>query len=370
MYSREAMVARRNSLREALPGDVRILYAVKANPHPELLSLMGELYDGFDVSSLGEIRKALDAGVSAARLSFAGPGKLREELDFAVGAGVGSISVESRDEIEAVRDICRCQGRMANIMVRVNPIFSLAQSGMGMGGPRQFGIDADQVPPVLDDIRGDRHLNFQGIHVFSGSQNLSAAVLAEHFANIVRYALDICAEKGMPLAAVNAGGGFGIPYFAGDTDLDLGAVGTAIGATIAEEKARLGKTTITLELGRYLVGECGVYLCRVLYRKVSQGTVFLVLDGGMHHHLAASGNLGQGLRRRPMPVVTANDLDGAGEKVTLVGPLCTPLDTFGTVEIPRADVGDLVAVMNSGAYGLSASPVNFLSRRPPVEALV
>jgi len=226
------------------------------------------------------------------------------------------------------------------------------------------------VPEVIACIRDDDLLDFQGIHVFSGSQNLNARAIVEHFEKIVGYALDVGAEMDVPMHVINIGGGLGIPYFPHEKDLDPGAVGSGLSDILKRHAGRLGGTRIRMELGRYLVGECGIYLCRVLYRKTSRGRVFLVTDGGMHHHLAASGNLGQSLARRPMPLTTANRLGGAREKVTVAGPLCTPLDNFGTVEIPRAQEGDLIAVMNSGAYGLTASPVNFLSHILPREIIV
>ncbi|HOE28277.1 MAG TPA: type III PLP-dependent enzyme [bacterium] len=370
LYSRDVVLRRHDALRACLPEGVQIYYAVKANPHGGVLALMGGLYDGFDVSSMGEMKKALDAGISPAAMSYAGPGKRVGELDFAVSHGIGSLSIESERELQHVSAICREKRSTARVMIRVNPDFAMNQSGMGMGGARQFGIDAEQVPAVLARVRNDESIDFQGIHVFSGSQNLNAPTIVEHFARIVGYALDTCARADMPLKVINIGGGLGIPYFSHEQDLDLDVVGRGLEDILHRHAGRLKDTRIRMELGRYLVGECGVYLCRVLYRKTSHGRVFIVIDGGMHHNLAASGNLGQGLARRPMPVTVANRLDGPREQVTVVGPLCTPLDTFGTVEIPHAEEGDLVAVMSAGAYGLTASPVFFLSHDLPREVLL
>lgn len=370
LYSRNVVLRRRDMLRRALPEDVQIYYAVKANPHSDIISLMGRLYDGFDISSGGEMKKALNAGNFPEAMSYAGPGKRLSELEFALTKNIGSISIESVQELYHIRTLCKRMKVTARVMIRVNPGFDLTQSGMGMGGPRQFGIDEDQVPEVIACMRDDDLIDFQGIHIFSGSQNLNAQAIAEHFEKIVGYALDLGVRMTVPMHVINIGGGLGIPYFTHEKDLDLDTVGSGLGDIMKKYANSLGNTRIRMELGRYLVGECGIYLCRVLYRKISQGRVFLVLDGGMHHHLAASGNLGQSIARRPMPVTTANRLDGPLEKVTVVGSLCTPLDTFGTVVVPHAEEGDLIAVMNSGAYGLSASPVNFLSHNPPGEVIV
>lgn len=370
LYSSDVIRRRRDILRSTLPENVQIYYAVKANPHSGIIGLMGGLYDGLDISSRGEMEKALDAGVPPAAMSYAGPGKRLCELDFALSHTIGSISIESMQELHHIKSLCRKRKMRARVMIRVNPEFELTQSGMGMGGPRQFGIDAAQVPSVIASIGDDDFIDFQGIHIFSGSQNLNAQAIVDNFDKTVGYGLDAGAHMNVPMNVINIGGGLGIPYFSHEKDLDLYTIGSGLGGILKRHAGRLNDTRIRMELGRYLVGECGIYLCRVLYRKTSHGRVFLVTDGGMHHHLAASGNLGQSLARRPMPLTTANRLGGVREKVTVVGPLCTPLDTFGTVEIPHAQEGDLIAVMNSGAYGLTASPVNFLSHNQPQEIIV
>ncbi len=370
LYSRDVIFRRHDALHTALPEGVQIYYAVKANPHAGVINLLGGLYDGLDISSRGEMDKGLEAGISPEVMSYAGPGKRLSELDFALSKGIGSISIESEQELYRLKSLCRENRMTARLMVRVNPDFELTQSGMGMGGARQFGIDAEQVPAILADIRKDELIDFQGIHVFSGSQNLNASAIVEHFEKIIGYALDVGAQMNMPLKVINIGGGLGIPYFSHERELDLNVIGRGLGDILDRHAGRLGDSRIRVELGRYLVGECGIYLCRILYRKISYGKVYLITDGGMHHHLAASGNLGQSLVRRSMPLVIANGMDRPYEKVTVVGPLCTPLDNFGTIELQHANVGDLIAVMNSGAYGITASPLNFLSHEPPKEVLI
>jgi diaminopimelate decarboxylase len=359
-------------LREALPGDVKVYYAVKANPHHGLLRELGSLYDGVDIASQGEMIRALEAGVPAARMSFAGPGKAIEELRFAIGREIGTISVESEREIEHIRGICAQLQKEARILLRVNPPFELARSGMKMGGgPKQFGIDSERIQALWQELRREQWVRCQGLHVFAGSQNLSAEAIVRAFQDILEYAVSLTASTGIPIRTLNLGGGFGIPYFANDADLDLQRVGKGLAELLEINRRKLSGTEFKIELGRFIVGECGLYICQVLYRKTSRGEVFLVVNGGMHHHLAASGNFGQSLVRRPMAMTVANRLNGPQEKVNVVGPLCTPLDTFGMgVELPRADEGDLIAIMNSGAYGFSSSPLGFLSHNPPREVLL
>ena len=371
IYDRTVIERRCQSLRNALPSNLKINYAVKANPNIEIIRIMGELYDGFDIASSGEMEKAIEAGICPEVISFTGPGKSVDELRFAIEHNIGSISVESERELEHIQFICKALGTTARILIRVNPSFELSRSGLKMGGgAKQFGIDSQRVPVLIKNIKGDKHVQFEGIHIFAGTQNLQADRLIQAFKKILGYAGDLSSSSNIALKTINMGGGFGIPYFAHERDLDLNSVGNGLKTLLHAYQSKLPDTVLKIELGRFLVGESGIYLSRVLYRKISHGQTFLITDGGMHHHLAASGNFGQSLVRRPMPLITANRLNNPLEKVTVAGPLCTPLDTFGTVDLPQADEGDLIAVFNSGAYGFSASPVAFLSQKPPQEIIV
>lgn len=372
IYDRSKLVERHRKLREALPAELAITYAVKANPNIEVLRTLGPLYDGIDVASQGEIEKSLEAGVPASKMSFAGPGKTPAELRFAVGRGLGSISVEGERELEHIRAICAETGREAGVMIRINPAFELSRAGLKMGGgSKQFGIDSERVPAVIRSLRGQDRVRFRGIHIFSGTQNLSSESILETCGKIMEYAASLSEETGEPLEYLNMGGGFGIPYFKGDGELDLAQVGAGMGELIRRFRPRLPKTRFKIELGRYIVGESGVYVARVVYRKESRGSIFLVMDGGMHHHLPASGNINQSPIRRHMNLTVANRLHAAKDKASVVGPLCTPLDNFGlNIELPKADEGDLIAVFNSGAYGLSISPVGFLSHKAPREIMI
>lgn len=370
-YDRALLWARVAKLRAALPRDVKLHYAIKANPMPALVCHMAALVDGLDVASGGELRVALDAGMDPAAISFAGPGKSQAELFQAVAAGI-LINVESFRELPILAEAGRSLGLSARVAVRVNPDFELKSSGMKMGGgPRQFGVDAEQVPALLAEIRR-LDLAFEGFHIYSGSQNLRSEAVCEAQAKAVDLALELAGGAGLPIRSLNVGGGFGIPYFPGDTPLDIAPIGANLEGLQGKARERHPGAHLIVELGRYLVGEAGIYVCRVVDRKVSRGLVHLITDGGLHHHLAASGNFGQVIRKN-YPVAIGNRMgtDEPREIASVVGPLCTPLDLLAErMELPVAQSGDLVVVFQSGAYGLTASPQGFLSHRAPVEVLV
>ena len=369
-YDRRLLAARVAELRSLLPTGVKLHYAMKANPMPALVCHMARLVDGIDVASAGELKVALDAGADPEEISFAGPGKSRGELRQAVAAGI-LVNVESPREIDELAAISAATGLAARVAVRVNPDFELKSSGMKMGGgARQFGVDAEQVPAVLAAI--DRAgLAFEGFHLFAGSQNLRAEAIVE--AQVKSYELAVQLARFAPASVrfLNLGGGFGIPYFPGERPLDLTPVAAGL-AAIAERAAHeLPAARLVIELGRYLVGEAGVYVCRIIDRKLSRGQVFLVADGGLHHHLSASGNFGQVIRKN-YPVAIGNRV-GAPTSITasVVGPLCTPLDLLAD-RMPLADAqpGDLAVIFQSGAYGFSASPQAFLGHPTCLEVIV
>ncbi|MDS0134252.1 MULTISPECIES: pyridoxal-dependent decarboxylase, exosortase A system-associated [unclassified Amycolatopsis] len=369
-YDRSLVTTRVERVRAALPGDVELSYAVKANPMPALLHHLSGLVDGLDVASAGELRQALDTTVPPERISFAGPGKTPAELARAVAAGV-TVELESTTELARVREAGDRLGLTPRVALRVNPDFAVRGSGMRLGGgPQQFGIDAERVPAVLAEV-GAAGLDFQGFHVFAGSQNLRAESLCEAQRATVDLVLQLAEAAPGPVRSVNLGGGFGIPYTARDTALDLDEVGENLAKLLdVSLRPALPDARVVIELGRYLVGEAGVYLTRVVDRKVSRGTTFLVVDGGLHHQLAASGNFGQAIRRN-YPLALASAPGGPEETVTVVGCLCTPLDLLGDkVSLPGAAIGDLIAIFQAGAYGLTASPTAFLGHPAPPEVLV
>lgn len=369
-YDRKKITERVELLRQNLPQEVLLHYAIKANPMPAVVQHLASLVDGMDVASAGEMRVALDTILASEKISFAGPGKKVHELRSAIAAGV-VLNIESPQEMELIAQQGVDLGMAPKVAIRINPDFELKSSGVKMsGGSKPFGIDAECVPDVLKRL-DLLDLNFVGFHIFSGSQNLNAAAIQESHEKIVMLAIQLAKYAPSSVKLLNIGGGFGVPYFPGDQPLDIAAIGVNLQRLIKRIKQQLPETTVALELGRYLVAEAGIYVCRVLERKASRGQVFLVTDGGLHHHLAASGNLGQVIRKN-YPVVIGNKVQGtAREIVSVVGPLCTPLDVLADqMAMARASVNDLVVVLQSGAYGLTASPTAFLDHPPPIEVLV
>lgn len=369
-YDRRLLDRRVAELRHVLPPAITLHYAMKANPMPALVGHMVGLVDGIDVASAGELQVALDAGADPAEISFAGPGKRDIELHQAVAAGILT-NIESFREVPVLAAASQALGLPARVAVRVNPDFELKSSGMKMGGgPKQFGVDTEQVPALLAAIQ-EADLAFEGFHIYAGSQNLRAEAIIEAQSQSFALALRLAEKAPAPVKFLNLGGGFGIPYFPGEPHLDLAPIGAHLAAIVDDAAQQLPAARIVIELGRYLVGEAGLYVCRVIDRKISRGYPYLVTDGGLHHHLAASGNFGQIIRKN-YPVAIANRM-GANDRetVSVVGPLCTPLDLLGErMMLPVAEIGDLVVVFQSGAYGLTASPEKFLGHPEAVEVLV
>ncbi|WP_338465894.1 pyridoxal-dependent decarboxylase, exosortase A system-associated [Novosphingobium sp. ZN18A2] len=370
IYSRNLLTHRIAQLRAAMPERLALHYAVKANPFGPVLEHLAPLVDGFDIASGGELEMAGAAGIDPRRISFAGPGKRDAELEAAISRGV-TLNLESEGEAARALAIGERLGIAPRLAIRVNPSFDLKGSGMKMGGgAKPFGIDAERVPALARDIIASG-AEWRGFHIFAGSQALSAEAIIDTQAQTLTLAADLAVASGAPLPHCNLGGGFGIPYFPGDEPLDIAAVGDALSRKLADLPEILRETQFCIELGRYIAGEAGVYLCRIVDRKVSHGETYLVTDGGLHHQLAASGNFGTVVRRN-YPVAIATRFDApVEEEANVVGCLCTPLDRLADkAGFPRAEVGDLVAVFCAGAYGASASPAMFLGQGPAAEILV
>lgn len=370
-YDRNLITGRVAELRAALPKEIRLHYAIKANPMPAVVQHLAGLVDGFDVASGGELKVVLDTPMPPEKISFAGPGKSESELRQAAAAGV-IVNLESEREMEALAQAGAALGLRPKAAIRVNPDFELKSSGMKMGGgPKQFGVDAERVPAMLARMK-QLPLEFYGFHIFSGSQNLRAEAIMEAQRNTFDLACRLAKDAPGPVRLLNLGGGFGIPYFPGEQALDLKAVGEHLAGMMPDARRDFPEAEFVIELGRYFVGEAGVYVSRVIDRKVSRGQLFLVVDGGLHHHLAASGNFGQVIRKN-YPVLVGNRAippEGV-ESASVVGPLCTPLDVLADkMALGHAEVGDLIVVLQSGAYGLTASPAAFLGHPVAVEVLV
>lgn len=353
-------------LRRVMPPELAIHYAVKANP--TLAGAVAPLVDGLDIASRGELALVKATGTDRP-ISFAGPGKRDDDLAAAIEAGV-TINLESAGEGKRALAVADRLGVTPRLAVRVNPDFELRGSGMKMGGRASpFGVEAAEVPALVRLIR-DAGADWRGFHIFAGSQALDSAALIETQAATLALAARLAEAVGQAPPHVNLGGGFGVPYFAGDAPVDVEAIGAALSAAMTSRPAILEQTHFAIELGRWLVAEAGVYLTRIVDRKTSRGETFLITDGGLHHQLAASGNFGAVVRRN-YPIALADRMGAEPtETVNVVGCLCTPLDRLGDqVSLPRGDVGDVIAIFLAGAYGRSASPENFLGHPPPREVV-
>lgn len=362
-------------LRDAVGDQVDVYYSVKANPNLEVIRVFVEEGAGLEIASAAEYVRARAAGGDPDRILFAGPGKTPDELNYVLSEGIGEIHLETEEEIALVSELATKLDRQVPVALRVNPIGAVQGGSMRMGGkPTQFGFDEEIADQVIDHITAQPGLELTGIHLFAGTQGLSAETLLAQWAHGIDLARRMVERLGRPIKTVDLGGGLGIPYFAGDKPLDLDAIRARAPEMFAEAARLPGLqgAKFILEPGRFLAGPAGVYLARVLSVKQSRGSTFVILDGGMHHHLAASGNLGQVIKK-DYPILLANNMAAPLHDTpqVVVGPLCTPLDTIGRkVAMPTVEAGDLVAVQQSGAYGLTASPVGFLSHPMPAEVLV
>lgn len=364
VYDLDGMLARAIQVKSLLGPGIELLYAVKANPNPEVVRGFLGNADGLDISSGGEYRLAVDSGWDPARLSFAGPGKTMAELELAVGTGCGSISVESDDDLDRILEASRRVGRKPRIALRINPRELPGQYALRMGGrPTQFGVDEEDAARALETIAGfvsRGEAIYAGLHVYAGTQCLDAATLIENVKNTLRIAEELEVSSALAAPCVNLGGGFGLAYHEGQVELDAAAACAGIAAAVDLFKRSRPGTVIRVELGRYLVGPSGWYLSRVLAVKRSRGKVYCVLDGGMHQNLSASGNLGQTIKRN-YPIRKLGGADTQPLVQELAGSLCTPVDIVGFgLSLPELRVGDLVCFDLSGAYGFSASPLFFL----------
>jgi len=377
LYDRTLFAQRAADLKALFGGHVDLHYAMKANPMPELVRFAAQHVDGLDVASGRELDVALTSACPPGEISFAGPGKQPGELAKAIDAGI-TLNVESEVELARIGRIATEKQREAQVALRVNPDFQLKTSGMKMGGgAQQFGIDAERIPALLEAWRDGsleidtRHLQFRGFHIYSGSQNLQCDAIREAQEKTVELAVRLSAYAPAPVQTLNIGGGFGIPYFPGESPLDTAPLKEHLADLSARARQAMPQTRLIIELGRYLVGECGVYVCEITDKKISRGKTFLITNGGLHHHLAASGNFGQIIRKN-YPVIVGSRVNGAQqERVNVVGPLCTPLDLLANdMTMSEASIGDLIVVFQSGAYGYTASPLAFLSHPPPIEMLL
>jgi diaminopimelate decarboxylase len=371
-YAGDALIARLRHVKKLLGPEVELFFSLKANPSLGLSQLIAREGIGAELASIGELRLAQRAGFSPRKAIFAGPGKTDQELREAIEWGLESINVESEGELQRVSQLAGRAGKTARVSLRINPAQQVKGAGMRMtGGSTQFGIDEEQLESLLSRHVRDPRISLVGIHVYVGSQIADVEALLEHCRQVIELAARVNAQTGTALETIDFGGGFAVPYFEGAPDFDLESFARGFQPIIEEGRRRLGNFRPMIELGRFLVAECGLYVTRVIDVKQSRGVTYAVMDGGMNHHITATGNFGQ-VFRKAFPMLVLNRLQQPCDaSLTVVGPCCTPLDVLGQkLELPNVSRGDLIGVFYSGAYGYSASSLNFLSHPTPAEALV
>lgn len=370
IYDAGLMRRQYRALETALSGFADLFYSVKANPQPEVIRIFKELGAGAEIASIREYHAAIKAGVAPQNILFAGPGKRKAELEEVVTSGIGEVHIESFEEIARLGDI----GKPVKASLRVNPVAEAQGGAMRMGGkPTAFGFDEDQMQSAVDAIALHQSIRLVGVHVYGGTQILDAGTLASQWSHSLDVAIKLGTLLSRPIETIDLGGGLGIPYFDKDKPLDLDALQAALPALQEKKRAEplISSARVIVEPGRFLVGPSGIYVAEVNSVKRSHGATFVIVEGGMHHHLAASGNLGQVVKRN-YPILAPSKLQSPHDQVVnLVGPLCTPLDTLGrNIHLPSMKAGDLVAILQSGAYGKTASPSGFLSHPEARELLI
>ena len=377
LYFLDILEAQVGRLTQAIGEHFSVHYAVKSNPHPELLKKIRSLGLGADVASAGELRRALDAGIAPAAIEFSGPGKRDEELRFAIDSHIGSLNVESVQEIERIQSLARELGTKASVGLRVNPGTTSGKTGLRMSGDTQFGIQRSQLPEALTALNQHRNaINFAGLHVHACSQELSEAALASNIELTLQLALQIESQSEWQLPKINFGGGWGVNYFGNQNPLDLVLLRQEIEAVLKRPEFRdiVGRAELAVEPGRFISAECGIFATRVLYRKPGESREFAIVDGGMNANYVLAGGMGQVIRRNfeldiLRPGRSPKEVD---YELDIAGPLCTPQDVLATKFHCSQDVkeGDTVIFFNCGSYGPTASPLGFLSHPPPTEYII
>lgn len=372
VYSADDIAARAARLDKDFGRWFRLSYAVKTNPNTALLGWLKQVVPLLDVSSIGEVRRALKAGWDPEKLSFTGPAKRHEELVEALSSGVGDIVLESLEEATDLNAVAAAAGAVAKVIVRLSP--DRVPKGFGdhmAGRPSPFGIDVEEAGDVLPQIMAMPNLKLVGFHIYSGTQSLKPEAIVENWQIFIAQFRHFCGLIDLVPERLIFGSGLGIPHHAGDQALDTSSIAAAIAPDLdaLKAEARFARTDLVLELGRHLVGEAGAFVTRVLRVKQSRGAKVVLCDGGMNAHLAATGQFGMVLRRNYL-LHKVGGGEGA-EKVDIHGPLCTSIDRLASgAELPPLAAGDLIAIHPSGAYGPTASPRGFISHPVPKEILV
>lgn len=375
VYFFDEIIIKAEALRLGFDGRFGLSFAVKSNPNPAVLKEMSPLVDFLDLSSGGEIDLAIGADWAPEHIYFTGPAKTNQELSFALESGISHVVVESAKEARRLNRIAHDAGRRAAVLMRIAP--SRVPRGFGAhmsGRPTQFGVPEEVAEECLLELLDLSCIDVHGFHVYSGAQCLQASSIVENFDNMAAIFRRLTSTLGSSPRMLVFGAGMGIPYHADQEPLDLESVirdSIGILDELLNEFAP-AEPRLILESGRYLVGQSGYYLTSVIEVKESKGQKILICDGGMNHHLAACGHMGSVIHRNyPVSNITVGGDTGAAVRYNVVGPLCTMIDTLAhDLELPESREGEVLAIASSGAYGLSSSPLHFISHAAPREILV
>ncbi|VAX23336.1 Diaminopimelate decarboxylase [hydrothermal vent metagenome] len=367
IYDAAIMHSQMKKLKSAMPKEVTIHYAVKANPNMAVAEVFQKLGAGAEVASGSELTLAIKAGFKPEKIIFAGPGKSEQELKLAIKNKIGSINVESETELLRVLKASTAK-RPTPIALRVNLDFALKKGEIMIGGPRKFGIDETQIKSLAKKALNDSCVELTGFHCFPGTQLANAKTLATAYRQFAAWVKITATNLKMNVKTINFGGGLGIPFKDSDAELNVKALGKSLNTIINDLRLSplFSKTRFLIEPGRYLVGPSGIYISRITDIKKSRGETFVICEGGIHHALVPI------VLNKNYPTAILNKMNLQNSKtVTIAGPLCTSADQFSRrVKLPQAEIGDLLGVFNSGAYGYTAGMTLFLSHPTPPEALV
>jgi len=369
LYSKKIITYQYNNLRKSTPENFKIFYAQKSNPNPNILRLINSLKAGCDTASDGEIKSALKAKFSPENIMLTGPAKSENELRFAVENNLLSINVESLQELILLDKLCSEYGKKQNVLIRINPKFEAGETNKIIGGMgvSKFGIDIEFIPQVFEYSRKLKNIAIKGIHIFNSSQVLDWKKFYNNIIGVIKTAKKLSEKYKLDFDLIDAGGGLGIPYSRIDKCLNLELLGNSLYDLIekSEYKSFLKKTKIVLEPGRFLTGLAGIYLTKVLYTKKSCGKNLLLTDGGINHLLRPA------LIGHKHPILNLTAINEERKNVNdyiIAGPLCTSLDQFDDLAIlNETKPGDILAVLNAGAYGFTESMPLFLSHKPANE---
>lgn len=360
-------------IRSIIHPSVKIFFSLKANNNVALIKMLRKYGCGVEIASQGELFLAQKAGYQPEDIIYSGPGKTIEELRKAIDYDILCINIESLEELELTDRLARKYRKKASIAVRINPDQDVVKSSIKMAGvPRQFGIDESQLDDFFSLLRTCKHVNFKGIHVYTGTQLLNPDYIMASFSYSIQIAETIRHKFGVEVTFIDLGGGFGVPYFSHEQELDFDALSMRTNELIQQAKILFPDAIFILESGRYLVAKAGYYVCKVLYTKISKGEKYAIVDGGMHHHVASTFR-GRTMRNNfPVRLIKQDGRRVSEiERVNIAGALCTPDDLLAkNVELPTVEPGDYIIILNSGAYGLSFSPIQFLGHPTPAEIMI